>query len=92
MGIFDGTEVYFNLIQFLSVCNGGRSSMNLMVSMDVSPFISGNRLCFTLMIMTLRIDRPLNSEKRLKDVESGKDESLPVTVDWMWTCSSVTIT
>ena len=45
---------------FSLFCNGGRSSMNLMVCMNVS----GNRLCFSLVIMTLAIDRPLNSEEQ----------------------------
>ena len=36
VGIFDGTEVCFDLLYFCLVCNGGMSSMNLMVSMGVS--------------------------------------------------------
>ena len=38
MGIFDGTEVQYNLTcsTFCLVCIGGRSSMNLVVSVGVS--------------------------------------------------------
>ena len=36
MGISDGTKVCFNLLYFCVVFSGGRSSMNLMVSVGVS--------------------------------------------------------
>ena len=34
--IFNGTQVWFDLLHFLSVCIGGRCNMNHMVSMGVS--------------------------------------------------------
>ena len=48
MGIFDDTKYDLTCSNFCLVCIGGRSSMNIMVSMDVSlvvPNMTRSALC-----------------------------------------------